>query len=110
MVDLDRRSGEPLRGQDALGVEVQMRCHGIPGAAGLQAGQAVREDLGKHGDHAIGQIHARAPVPGDAVERRSRPHEVRDVGDMDAQASSGPSRLAKARSRRRSRGRSPGRS
>ena len=68
MIDLDRRSREPLGGQDPFGVEVQDRTDGISGATGLEAGQAVREDLGQHGDHPIRQIDARAAMAGRAVQ------------------------------------------
>ena len=53
------------------GLNSRRALDGVPRAAGLEAGQAVREDLGKHGDDAVGQIDARAAMAGRAVERRS---------------------------------------
>ena len=58
---------------------------GVPHPVGLQAGQAVGDDLRQHRNHAVGQIDARAAVVGLAVERRLGPHEVRHVGDVHAQ-------------------------
>ncbi len=86
MIGLDRRSCETLRGQDPLRAKVQDRGHGISRATGLEAGQAVREDLGQHGDHPIRQVDAGAAMAGRAVERRSRSNKVRHIGDVDHQA------------------------
>src|SRR5262249_53904475 len=51
-----------------------------------EAGQAVGEDLWQHGDNAVGKIDARPAVSGSAVESRSGPHEMTDIGDVDGQA------------------------
>ena len=51
----------------------------------LQARQAVRDDLGKHGQYAAGQIDARAALSRLPVERTPRRSKVANVGDVHAQ-------------------------
>ena len=46
----------------------------------------IGDDLGEHGDHAIGQIHAGGPFPSLAIQRRLGRDEERDVGNVDAQS------------------------
>ena len=44
----------------------------------------VRELLGQHRDHLVGDVHARAARERLVVERGAGPHVVRDVGDVHA--------------------------
>ena len=59
--------------------------HGVrqPVLAGLERADAVAQTLGQHGDHAVGEIHAVAPVVRLAVQRATRRHVVAHVGDVD---------------------------
>ena len=90
LIDLDGRPGEPPIGADALGVELHEDAHGEPDVPLLQARQAVREHLGQHRDHAIGQVDAGPSLAGGLVQGRSGLDEVRDVGDVDAQGAEPP--------------------
>ena len=48
-----------------------------------QRAKIVRDALREHRHHAVGEIHGIAARQRIAVERRSRPHIVCDVGDRD---------------------------
>ena len=55
---------------------------GVADLSRLEAGQAVRDDLGQHGHHAVGQIDAGGPVQRLAVQGGFPRDEVRHVGDV----------------------------
>ena len=70
---------------DALGRELDPARAGVTHLARLKAGEIVGNDLGDHGDHAVGQVDARAAVAGLLIERRAFADEVRHIGDVHAE-------------------------
>ena len=76
--------GEVRLGALAGGRKVHEGAFDVAYVTLLQAGQAIRDDLGKHRQHAPGQVDARAALPRLAVQRAPRRREMSDVGDMDA--------------------------
>ena len=82
---LDRRRHRIGGQRNPVGRELDEHGLGVAHPVGLQAGQAVGDDLRQHRNHAVGQVDARAALVGLAVERRAGPHEVRHVGDVHAQ-------------------------
>ena len=82
---LDRRGMELGVRADAFGRVVDEDRLRVPHAVRLQARQAVGNQLRQHRQHAVGQVDARRPIVGLAVQRRPRADEVRNVGNVDAQ-------------------------
>ena len=81
---------------NALGRKLNEYRLGVPHAARLQAGQPIGDQLGQHRQHAVRQIDARAALHRFAIERGARPHEVRDVGYVNAQSPMTPFQLDEA--------------
>ena len=81
----DGRRVEFGRDAQALGGKLHDGRFRVPDLARLETRQAVGDQLGQHGQHAVGQIDARGALQGLAVQRRPRADEVRHVGDVDPQ-------------------------
>ena len=82
---LDRRAVHLGRHPEPLGRELDEYRLGIPDFPRLQAGQGVGDQLGEHGQHAVGQVDARRPPVRLPVQGRLRPDEVPHVGDVHAE-------------------------
>ena len=52
---------------------------------GTQRAQIVRQALGQHGQHAIGEIHRRRAMAGFQIDMSVPSNIVRNVGNMDTQ-------------------------
>ncbi len=75
---------EEARARDAPVVaHAQLAAQAQPVLLRHQRAQAVRERLGQHWQHAIGEIHRCAPFACLGVEGRAGPNVVADVGDCD---------------------------
>ena len=70
---------------DALGRVLHENRLRVADLVGLEARQAVGNQLRQHRQHAVRQVDARAAVVGLAVQGRPRADEVRNVGNVDAQ-------------------------
>ena len=82
---LDRALEDIGRDADAFFGELHHGREGVANFVRLQAGQIVGDDLRQHRDDAVGQVDAGRAVVRFAIERRLRLHEVRDIGDVDAE-------------------------
>ena len=71
--------------QLAVAIEIQLGGHAQAVDVRIQRAQAVRQDLGQHRDHAIGEIDRIAAPVGLVVERAARDHVRRHIGDRDQQ-------------------------
>ena len=71
-----------------LPARVELHADGLhqPVLVGLETADAVRQLLGEHGKHAVGEVDAGAAGAGFEVERAPGGHVVRHVGDCDRQA------------------------
>ena len=81
----------------AFGVEIQLCRHAQAIDMGIERTQTVRQDLGQHRDHAIGEVHRIAALVRLLVECRARRHIGRYVGDRDQQAPAFPGAFAEHR-------------
>ena len=87
-------------GSDALslGREFDQRRLRVTNFLRLKARQTVRDDLRQHRNHPVGQVDAGRSVQCLAVQGRVGLHEMRHVGDVDAQE---PMALFQSRERNR---------
>ena len=81
----DDRRGELRLADAAVPVDVEKGGDREPRLAGTQAAEAVREPLGEHGQGQAGEVDARPPLDGLAVERAPGLDVMGDVGDVDAE-------------------------
>ena len=93
---IDLLVGEPLAAANGGGIEFGRNAqpfvgelhHGrfrVANLARLKTRQAVRDHLGQHRQHAVGQIDARGALERLAVQRGFRPNEMRHVGNVNPQ-------------------------
>ena len=82
----DDRSGEADALRSSVFGELKEGRVGEAVHLRLQAANAVAQSLRQHGNDAIGEIDAVAPVVGFTVQRPARFHVGGDIGDMDTEA------------------------
>ena len=81
----DHAAREFRRDDFAVRVEFHDRAHHQAVFLRIERADAVREFLGQHGHGAIRKINGSAAQPRLAVQRRSAPHVMRNVGDVHLQ-------------------------